>query len=304
MSIPPVCVIFNPRAGRGRGPGRLDRLRRTLGDKAVFWPTEGPGHAEELALRAAQEGFTTLGAAGGDGTVHEVANGLLRAERPSTTLAVLPVGSANDYAHSLGLDADWWQSVDPGIARLQVDVGRVRAGECMRYFVNGFGLGFNGAVVLESRRITHLQGLPLYSLALIRALCFCYTHPIVTVEMDGEARKGPTLALSLALGRREGNFVIAPDAILDDGYFDYLYIGGLARRRAFILAPALIAGRLPSDHPDLRRGRCRRVHLSSPTPLLAHSDGEVLCRPQEGIKELEIELLPGALRVFGRFTRR
>src|SRR5262245_50215296 len=96
-----ICVIFNPAAGRGKGAQALGRLRRVLGRRAEFWPTERAGHARELATRAAEAGFAIVAAAGGDGTVHEVANGLLLAKAADAILAVLPAGSANDYAHSL-----------------------------------------------------------------------------------------------------------------------------------------------------------------------------------------------------------
>ncbi len=81
MSSLDTCVIYNPTSGRGRSARRLTGLRQAWADRASFWPTTAPGQAEELALRAAHEGFATVVAAGGDGTVHEVANGLLRSER-------------------------------------------------------------------------------------------------------------------------------------------------------------------------------------------------------------------------------
>src|SRR5262249_24974019 len=154
-------------------------------------PTQRPGHAEELALEAACSGFRRVAAAGGDGTVHEVANGLLRAGRPDVVLHIVPAGSANDYADTLQREADALpvHRVDVGLAR--------RADGRERYFVNGFGLGFNGAVRLESRRIRWLRGVPLYSLALLRALLFRFDAPPLTVTLDGEARQLPTLALSV-----------------------------------------------------------------------------------------------------------
>src|SRR5438309_933497 len=101
MSHPNLCVIYNPAAGFGWAAQRLEGLKRVLGNRAEFWPSLFPGHAEELAAQAAREGFAVVGAAGGDGTIHEVANGLLREGPTSTALAVFPIGSANDYAHSL-----------------------------------------------------------------------------------------------------------------------------------------------------------------------------------------------------------
>jgi diacylglycerol kinase family enzyme len=247
-----------------------------------------------------REGFPVVAAAGGDGTVHEVAAGILRAGRPEATLAVLPLGSANDYAHSLGLEAGWWQRSDPGIGRRRVDVGLVRSGERARYFVNGLGLGFNGAVTLESRKIRRLQGLALYGLAFLRALWRGYEFPLMTVTLDGQGRTVPTLILSLAIGRREGNFTVAPDARLDDGLFDYVHAGPLARRELLRFLPGMVTGRLNLDHPAVWAGRCRHAQVRSEKPLIVHIDGEFFCLPQDDIRDIDVQLLPGALQVFSR----
>src|SRR5947207_3314316 len=86
-SVEQVYVIYNPSAGRGRARSRLEGVMSRLGGRVVLAPTEGPGHAEALAYQAALDGCPVVGAAGGDGTVHEVANGLLRASRPECALA-------------------------------------------------------------------------------------------------------------------------------------------------------------------------------------------------------------------------
>ena len=297
MTTPDVCVIFNPRAGRDRAGGRLRRLRTLLGSRALFRPTHGPGHGEALALEAAQAGFSTVAAAGGDGTVHEVANGILRAGRPEVTLEVYPVGSANDYAHSLGLDPDWKLRADPRVVPRTVDVGLARsAGGRQRYFVNGLGLGFNGQVNLEARRVRFLQGRLLYNLALLRALLLRFEAPAMTVALDGQPRQVATLALSVSVGRREGNFVIAPDAIVDDGLFEYLHAGALSRWELIRNLLRINTGRLPS-HPLLWRGRCRSVRVESAKPLAFHLDGELFAPLAETVLDLEITLLPAALRV-------
>ncbi len=303
MSQADVCVIFNPMAGRGRARRALDQLRRCLGARAEFWPTSAPGKAEELAAQAASAGFATVAAAGGDGTVHEVVNGLMLAQRPDVAFAVIPIGSANDYAHSLELGDDWWRRPDPAIAARQVDVGQVCSGSRSRFFCNGLGLGFNGFVTLEAERIRFVRGLPLYALALLRALFYRFATPAMTVQLDKEPPcHGPTLALSAALGRREGNFVVAPDALLDDGVFDFVHAGNLRRRSLLGFLPGLVTGNLPS-HPAVKRGRCRSIRVQSQAPLIVHVDGEFFCLPGDGVHELEVDLLPGALRVLGRLSR-
>jgi diacylglycerol kinase family enzyme len=294
-----VCVIFNPRAGKGQAQTALERLRASLGDSATFWPTSAPVHAEELARKAALDGFAVVAAAGGDGTVHEVANGLLGSGRPDVTLGVYPIGSANDYAFALGLTPDWWERPDKAVAVRPVDVGRVRSGERERYFINGIGIGFNGMVTLEAQGIHWLRGVPLYALALLRALLFRFQTPRMRVTMNGHEKDIPTLALSVNLGQREGNFLVTPRAVLDDGLFDYLHAGPVRRWELIRYLPAMVTGNLPQNHPRFWTGRCREVQVQSSAPLTAHLDGEFFCQEHDDVRELEISLLPGHLRVQG-----
>jgi diacylglycerol kinase (ATP) len=137
-------VIYNPKAGRGQAGRRLAQLRKKWGRHVHFQHTQHAGHAEELAWQAAREGFAIVAAAGGDGTVHEVANGLLEARRPEVQFGIIPIGSANDYQASL----DFEPLPAPGAART-VDVGLVRkpSGR-QKYFVCCLGLGLNGLVTM------------------------------------------------------------------------------------------------------------------------------------------------------------
>lgn len=289
-------MIFNPVAARGRAERRLRELQATLGPRAELLPTTHAGHAEELARDAALNGTGVITAAGGDGTVHEVANGVLRAGRPEVVFGVLPLGSANDYAYSLRKSFGDAAFLPTG---QRVDVGLVRGDDGReRYFLNTLGLGFSAAVTVESRRIRWLQGLALYGLAFLRALLFRYACPVMHCSFDGVPRQIPTLSLTIALAHREGSFVVAPEARLDDGLFDYLHVGPLARWEVLRYMPTLASGgQLPRDHPALWQGRCREVRLQSPEPLTVHLDGEFFCRPQDQLRGLEVRLLPTALRV-------
>ena len=79
--------------------------------------------------------------------------------------------------------------------------------------------------------------------------------------------------------------------------------GGVTRRQLLGYVPRMISGRMPTDDPKIRAGRCRRVAVRSEAPLVAHTDGEFFCRPEDGVRELETHILPGALRVRGRPAR-
>src|SRR5262245_12305989 len=249
MAEQDVCVIFNPTAGRRRLSDHLEHFRRVFGPHFQPMPTHHAGHAEELAYEAATAGFGVVAAAGGDGTVHEVANGILRADRPDVALMVVPMGSANDYAASLDLGG---RPAHRALAARPVDVGTVRApGGRQRYFVNGLGVGLNGAITLESRKIRHLRGVALYSLAMLRALCYRFRCPEMNIAFDDVVRRTPTLALTVNIGQREGNFVMTPDAVLDDGLFDYVHAGRLRRWEMLRFLPAMITGKLPENHPQI-----------------------------------------------------
>jgi diacylglycerol kinase family enzyme len=292
---PKWCVIFNPNAGRGQARRRLERMRRQLGERAEFRPTTRSGHAEELAHQAALDGFAGVAAAGGDGTVHEVANGLLRAGRPEVELGLLPIGSANDYAISLGFAGE----TPPAEPVRVVDVGVVGDGTGReRHFVCCLGLGLNGMVTLEARRIKRLQGLALYGLAALRALWYHHACPRLTIQFDDQPpQQWPTLMMSLMIARQEGSFVMAPDALLDDGLFDYVHAGDISRWRAFGLVPYLALFGPPRHNPRVKLGHCARVRLQSPTPLTVHIDGEFFATPDHAVTTLEVRLLPRALRV-------
>jgi diacylglycerol kinase family enzyme len=166
------------------------------------------------------------------------------------------------------------------------------------FFVNTLGLGFSGSVALESRQIRRLQGLALYGLAFLRTLWRRFACPMTAVAIDGAVRQVPTLSLTVAIGPREGSFVVAPQACLDDGLFDYLHAGALSRWEVLRYMPRLASGgQLPADHPLLWVGRCREVKLNCAAPLTVHLDGEFFCTPEDDIHALDIRILPGALRV-------
>lgn len=288
-----ICVIFNPSAGRGRA--RRYVQRRLKADPSIeLCPTQYAGHAEELAYQAACDGFQRIIAAGGDGTIHEVANGLLRANRPEVILGIWPCGSADDYAYALGITGDPHQPTE--VAAVDIGLLTDAAGR-QRFFVNGMGVGFNGAVTLESRRIRCLRGMPLYTAALLRALVRWFDKPMMTAEFDSQTRQVPTLALSLSLGQREGGFPLVPHADLSDGWFDYIHAGPVSRYELLRHFPDILRGTLPQDHPRLWLGRCQRLVLRSESALRIHVDGEFFCQPEDGVYSVSATLLPRRLRV-------
>lgn len=299
----PLCVIFNPASGRNRAGRRLEQLGELWPGEVEFLPTERPGHAMELAERAAESGrFESVAAAGGDGTAHEVANGLLRAAGPEVSLLVIPLGSANDYAWSLQQQFSHASSRGSGensIGPHAVDVGLVEDGHGRKcYFICNVGIGLNAAVTAESKRIGWLQGLPLYGLAAARALMRQAEIPTWTVIRDDQPPvTGPGMASSLLLGQREGNFHMAPRARLDDGWFDHVHARKLSRLQALWTTFRIALSEPPTDHPEIEVGRCRSLQLTSDAPLCIHTDGELFCVPDDQVRQVKFSLLPLRLKV-------
>lgn len=288
--MPELCIIYNPTAGKGRALRRLEPVRLAWGDRAAFWPTERPGDATPLARRAVESGFETIVAAGGDGTVHDVAAGILLAGRPDVHFAVIPIGSANDFVHGLKQLPD---------TVVRVDVGRARRDDGhSKHFVCNLGMGFNGAVTAEARRIRWLQGAALYGWAAVRVLRRQFQTPMCDLRIDdGPVWRTPTLMLAVLLAQREGGFVMAPEAKLDDGLFNFVHAGALSRWNVITLLPRLALFGPPGDRPDIRRGTCRSITVESETPLNVHCDGEFLCEAADGMRSFAIDLLPAALAV-------
>src|SRR5207249_1516859 len=131
-----------------------------------------------------------------------------------------------------------------------VDVGVVRSPDGrQKFFICCLGLGLNGAVTMEARKIRGLQGIALYGLATLRALWYQYRTPLMTLTLDdGPPTRHPTLMLSVLVGRREGGFVLAPDARLNDGLFDYLHARDLSRFEVMRFLPRLALAGPPKDH--------------------------------------------------------
>jgi YegS/Rv2252/BmrU family lipid kinase len=298
VPMPATCVIYNPAAGRGKAEKWLKDIRSAPGGGVELRPTARAGHAVELAREASEQGFAKVVAAGGDGTVHEVANGILQSGRRDTVFSVWPLGSANDYAYTLGMQA-WWERRAERLPTetLAADVGRVVGGGREVFFVNAFGVGFNGMVGVEARTIRRLRGLPLYALAFLRAMVKHFATPRMRLRFGETEYDGPTLALTVNLAQREGGFPLTPAANLTDGLFDFMHATRLRRWHLVRYLPAMATGTLPRNHPLIRLGQARRIEVTSEVPLCAHADGEFFCVPADGVKELTVEMRPGRLRV-------
>ena len=292
-------VILNPTAGRGEAGRLADEVSATLQALGVAHDvtlTRAVGDGATLAEQAKRDGCATVIAVGGDGTVSEVVNGLMRAAGDGVggTLGIIPIGTGNDFIKMLDVPLDWRQAcakIAAGQTR-RVDVGRVND----RFTTNGVGIGFDTLVGIESRKITWARGTAVYVIGLARTLLLTYRTPRVHIELDGEPIEQDITLISIANGRcYGGGFWVCPNAVVDDGLFDVCLARGLNRLQILSLVPQVMKG-THVDKPPVRMARARKVVVTSDESLPVHLDGEIL---GTDLHRVEAEMLAGRLEVIG-----
>jgi diacylglycerol kinase (ATP) len=297
-----IRIILNPITNHGRSVPAAATLRPLTANLEAEWiQTNGPRHAVELARTAGEQGCDLVIAAGGDGTVHEVINGLMQIpEQQRSALGILPLGSGNDFAHILGVPEN------PAVALaaclngrpVSLDMGSVRAGlDRQEYFNNTLGIGFDAVVTIHTRRMTKVHGFMMYLLATLQTIFRNFTPMDLHVETDQESWGQATIMLTLGNGPREGGgFIVTPEARLDDGLLNYATIRKISRLTMLRLVPEVMKG-THARFKQVRMGAFRKMTLTSQQPLYVHCDGEIFTGFGTDVRELSIEILPQALRV-------
>lgn len=296
----PWRVIVNPASGRPDGGAGWRAIESALQGAGVAFDvvhTEEPGHGAGLARAALLQGRRHLAVAGGDGSVNEVVHGIMDAGLADTrevTLAVIPTGTGNDWARTLGITrrpADIAQMIATGRSMLH-DVGAIdfpASGEPRRWFVNVAGAGYDAWVTEHVPRpvpsaFTYL-GIALRGLAEYRA-------PRFTIDADGTTIDDRLLLAFVANAQYCGNRMhVAPTARTDDGLLDVLAVRELSLLQVLPKLAKLYGGRILGD-PAVRHLRAARVRIDTDPPAVIQADGQIL-----GHTPAEFSLLRQALRV-------
>jgi diacylglycerol kinase (ATP) len=297
-------IIANPNSGHGQGARAIPTIERELTRLGLDFDlvrTERVGHAIQLAREAALAGYQVIVAAGGDGTVNEVLNGLIEARQAGQNrpaLAVLCTGRGNDFAPCVAIPADLPSAcqVLQADQRRLIDIGRVTGGKFPqgRYFANNVGVGFDAIGTIEVAKLPE-WGLFSFFLAILKTIFLYYKGPTVRLDYDDQSLTTSTLMLLTMNGKRMGTgFKMAPDSLPDDGLFDLVIVRQVSRLRIFGLIPHFMKGTQGSQ-PEVRTLRASRVAITALSGSLpAQSDGEIIC--VDGAR-LEIELLPRQVEV-------
>jgi len=284
------AVILNPKAGRGKGEKFKSQIESAL--EAELKPeklflTESPGHAQDIA-NSIKNTSEVIIAVGGDGTIHEIVNGMIGG---TASLAVIPMGSGNDFIKMLNLPGELNQAIQviKRNKRQKIDIGKI--GDL--YFPNGVGIGFDAWVVKESLNVKRLRGFFIYLYSVIKALS-AYKNSRITLSMDGKTEERDVFLMAIGNGQAMGGgFFLTPNAVIDDGQLDICLIRGLKKWEVLLHLPKAIKG----NHIHLEQVqnmRSNTLRITSDHGIAVHADGELLSM---NMKEIEISILPAALEV-------
>jgi YegS/Rv2252/BmrU family lipid kinase len=299
-----VKLILNPMSDMGNSWKAANDLRPIVAEYPgqITWSgTVYPTHAVELARQAGEEGYDMVIAMGGDGTVHEVVNGLMQIpanKRP--VLGVVPIGSGNDFAHfiKIPMAADRALAHALNGAATPVDIGKMTdENGRTEFFDNTVGIGFDGIVTIRSHRIPVVRGFLMYFVAVIQTIFLNHKPNAMRAEVDGQSMEFSNIMFTICNAPREGGgFLIAPDARIDDGLLDYLMVSNLGRLRMLRLVPEFMKG-THTGFKEVSMGTCKKFSLKSSLPLYIHADGEIYTSFGSNLHGVTFEILPGALQV-------
>jgi diacylglycerol kinase (ATP) len=286
-----IRFLVNPAAGRGAGKAHLDRIR-------VLASRHGAGlvlsrkvsDLAEQARRAAEDGIERLLVAGGDGTMHHAAQGLAGT---ACALGVIPLGSGNDLAGTLGIPSDLEVAVERALKGevRRIDLARVGETYCIGYA----GVGFDSEVTRFANEVKFLRGPLIYFYAVIHTL-ITFEPPRMKVVYDGGEFEGRVMFTVVNnLPRFGGGMLIAPDARIDDGLLDLVIVREVPKSTLLTVFPKVYSGR-HVGHPAVTIVRTRRAEITIDRAMTMYGGGEPV-RPMKAGEPVAVEVVPGGLRV-------
>jgi YegS/Rv2252/BmrU family lipid kinase len=290
-------LIYNPAAGRGKAGKLLEQVKASLREHDLefdLYLTSKKGDALQYLQTVELNQYDGVIASGGDGTLFEVVNGLLKNQGELIPIGILPVGTGNSTAKELNLETN---DIDKALALISTgstkdaDVGRFETGGEEYYFINILGLGFV-TDVLETANKFKMLGEAAYTIGVLVKTIFLKPYDL-TIEIDDKKISAPNILVEVSNTKYTGgNFLMAPTASITDGYLDINILHKLNRRRLLSIFPKLFKG-THIHEPEIEYLQGRKISIScNPTKKIS-PDGELL-----GNTPITIECLPEKIRLY------
>ena len=295
-----IKIILNPYANRWNGQKKIPVIKKAFDDVGLepdLFVLPAAGLGSLAAKRAAEEDYDVILAAGGDGTVNEVLNGLIdfAGEGPTKPLGVLPIGTGNDFNDMSGLPRDLFESaklIAKGKTR-QVDAGQLTMDGRKHFFGNNCALAMEPMVTIENISIKRISGNIRYIVALFKALRKLKAWHF-SFSWNGGSYEGPIILLSVCNSPRTGGiFPMSPGAQMDDGLFDVVWAPELPFRTVLLVLSKLFRG-THLQHPAVSMRQTELLEVRSRPGTPVHADGEVI---SSSASHLRFEVLPNKITV-------
>ena len=302
MSTTFARVIVNPAAGAGKTGRDWPRIKKFFEGRGLRFEhdvTEAPGHAIELAKSAVEKGYEMVVSVGGDGTIHEIANGLYEAGgNGDAVLGIVSTGTGSDYVRTVGLPRRFEEACERFLKpiKVAVDLGVVEyqnnGDRKERLFVNFAGMGFDAEIVRRTTQQYKSLGSMLSYLIGAFATIVSYRNREVSLKVDGEEMKRKVCTVIMNNGKYGGGGMFtAPDADISDGLLDMMVIGDVSRPDLLYSLPRIYRG-THLTHRKVTMKKAREVEVTSELPMYIQADGELL-----GELPARFSILPAALNI-------
>lgn len=279
-------LIFNPHASKGIKRFSEEKIQKALSDAGIeadLIRTERAGHAIELAETAAREGAERVFVSGGDGSINEVVNGLINAQKQGytgTALGFFPTGRGNDFCDALGINKNLKHMIDVIVRdhRIRCDIGAAGDGTFEHYFINGSGFGIESAINYYAGQ-SIISGKLSYIYGIVKSIFNDLHVQDALIDLDGKEMNYPFVMFAAMNGRQEGGgFHLAPKFKLDDGLLDICMVGGnLPSAKLLLTIPHLSKGTL--DYPGILSTQAASIHVHlepDKQGLFSQVDGETI----------------------------
>ncbi|MBV1910513.1 MAG: diacylglycerol kinase family lipid kinase [Kangiellaceae bacterium] len=293
-----LLVIYNPHAGGGRAAKLLLQIQDYLKQQNLdfdLWQTKHIGHAVELVVGADLSQYDGLVASGGDGTLFEVLNGLMK--NPGLVkppIGLIPNGTGNAFMKELKLQKDDWKTSIDIINNAQpkrLDIGQLLTEGKKYYFLNIVGMGFVSEVAQAAIPLKWM-GNASYTAATLQKLINLKAQPI-TLEVDGKTLERQGVFVEVANSTYTGtSFFMAPKAKLDDGLLDVVLLKEISRLRLLKLFTSIYDGS-HIEYPEIEYIQAKKIKIIESHPSTLIPDGEIM-----GQTPAEFECIGGAIEFF------
>lgn len=294
-----LLLIFNPSSGNNRATKLLPKIKKLLIKKSLafdLYTTDYSLHGLEIARDADFENYDGIVVAGGDGTFFNVINGYFQnASSQQIPLGIIPIGTGNAFARELGLKGSCIEDAIDIISYnkpKKIDLGQFKTQNKIYYFHNVLGIGFVSEVIEIANQLKFFGNFA-YSLGVFYRVINLENH-YVKIIIDGKILERETALIEISNTRYTSNYLMAPNARIDDGLLDITLFNNLSRRKLLYCFPKMYTGK-HIHLEEVETFKAKHISISTDLPRILSPDGELV-----GITPVDIKCLHQSIGIFWR----